>query len=259
MAIIRVAPRRQRFAAAFLPMACLAAAAAIFSRGACFGLISEPTKKESSMEWLKQITERQLLLKRRYAEKKIFGSDPIAEAKEALMNMLPEQYDGSIRDRIQVVITRLEKFNPNTEPSYSEVMHGEWVQTYVGTQRTGSVPPQGGMTPAAALNGILNTWGKGFGVAPGLQTVKIHEGGEMETKVEIGDAALEYSSHLIPHGASHFVEHIWAVNMPGPAGSQWKEPPGEMKRGFEVTFLDEDLMVVRDETGAHQLFEHVVT
>jgi len=167
-----------------------------------------------------------------------------------------------IRGRIDEAILELERFNPEDEPSYSELLDGEWNVKYSGSYAPGflSSPTRelalflygGGFSLGNAVSSFAGGfWGQSLGIKVGTKTVKIEAGRDVDStlELEVGGQkqTLRYTAELMPLSSRRVSEDVVSVELPGPIGKV--DPPLELRRSILVTYLDDAVMIVRDESG----------
>jgi len=170
------------------------------------------------------------------------------------------------RGRLDETILELERLNPSEEPVYSELIDGSWTVKYSGSYAPGllSSPTRelalflygGGFSLGNVLNSFANGfWGQNLGVKVLAKKVTIFAGRDVDAKaeVEVGGQkdSLCYSAELMPLSGRRMSEEIISVNLPDPVGKQ--DLPLELRRSILVTYLDEEIMVVRDESGVSEV------
>lgn len=171
-----------------------------------------------------------------------------------------------MRGRVDEAIVRLERFNPSEEPVYSDKMDGTWNVKYAGSYSPGllSSPTRelalflygGGFSLGNALSSFAEGfWGQTVGVKVESKKVKISGGREAEATAMVKVAGREdtfsYKAELMPLSSSRFSEEVVSVQLPDPLGKQTL--PLELRRSVLVTYLDEDMMIVRDESGVPEV------
>jgi len=203
------------------------------------------------------------------------ATDQCASVKAKLMDLLgddllPQEVlrpEGKpTRGRLDETILELERLNPSEEPVYSELIDGSWIVKYSGSYAPGllSSPTRelalflygGGFSLGNVLNSFANGfWGQNLGVKVLAKKVTIFAGRDVDAKaeVEVGGQkdSLCYSAELMPLSGRRMSEEIISVNLPDPVGKQ--DLPLELRRSILVTYLDEEIMVVRDESGVSEV------
>mmetsp|Transcript_56785 Transcript_56785/g.183933 ORF Transcript_56785/g.183933 Transcript_56785/m.183933 type:complete len:323 (+) Transcript_56785:59-1027(+) len=198
-------------------------------------------------------------------------AQPVSDAKAALMELVKDgdtleevlRTEGKpTRGRINEAILKLERLSPTVDPVYSEMLDGTWNILYTGTFAPGllSSPTRelalflygGGFSLGNALSSFASGfWGQNLGVTLASKTVKIVAGRDVEASVEVEVAGqrrkLSYTAELMPLSAQRMSEEVVSVNLPDPLGKQ--DLPLELRRSIIVTYLDDEVMVVRDESG----------
>jgi len=172
-----------------------------------------------------------------------------------------------MRGRVDELIVQLERFNPNDEPAYSEEIDGKWVIAYTGTYAPGflSSPTRelalflygGGFSLGSVLTSFLDGfWGEQIGIVLASKKVEISFGRDVEAEAEIilpGDMkeTLRYKAEMMPLSACRVSEELVSFQFPEPIGS--RDTPFELRRNILITYLDEDTMIVRDESGVPEV------
>lgn len=171
-----------------------------------------------------------------------------------------------IRGRLDESIMQLERRNPTDEPVYSELLDGTWKVKYTGTYAPGllSSPTRelalflysGGFSPSNALASLAaGFWGQTIGFKLGEREVTIQDGRSVAASATVevagGKQELKYKAELMPMSSSRMSEEVTSVELPSPLGKQ--EPPLELRRTMLVSYLDETLMIVRDESGVPEV------
>jgi len=198
----------------------------------------------------------------------------LADAKERLMDLLDSSLEEEVqrpegkpmRGRVDEAIIRLERLNSNEEPVYSPELDGTWIVKYAGSYAPGllSSPTRelalflysGGFSLGNALTSFASGfWGQSFGVKLGSKKVEIMGGRDVEAQAEIEVAGkketLRYKAELMPLSASRMSEEVVSLKLPEPIGNQ--DLPLELRRSILVTYLDEEMMIVRDESGVAEV------
>lgn len=205
-----------------------------------------------------------------------YGAPDKDTAKASLMDILNDEAvqqevlrpEGKpTRGRVDEAILALERTNPTTEPVYSELLDGVWEVKYSGSYAPGllSSPTRelalflygGGFSLGNALNSFAEGfWGQNLGLRVGSKTVEIKGGRDVESKAEIDAAgtkqSLKYSAELMPLSAQRMSEEVISVDLPS-LGKQ--DLPLELRRSILVTYLDDEIMIVRDESGVPDVLE----
>jgi len=209
------------------------------------------------------------------AEASSAASSPAADAKARLLDLLDDSMleqevlrpEGKpIRGRVDEAIVSLERLNANEEPVYSLELDGTWTVKYTGSYAPGllSSPTRelalflygGGFSLGNALSSFTQGfWGQSIGVKLGSKQVRIESGRDVEAVVEVDVAGrkekLEYKAELMPLSAFRMSEEVISVKLPDPLGNQ--DLPLELRRSILVTYLDGEIMVVRDESGVPEV------
>jgi hypothetical protein len=193
------------------------------------------------------------------------------EAKAKLMDLLSDdslqnevlKADGrATRGRLNEAIVQLEKFNPTKEPVYSEHLDGTWAVKCSASYAPGLLESPtrelalflygGGFSLGSLLTSATEGfWGSALNVKVESKKVRIESGRDVEAIAELDRSGsknkIKYSAELMPLSSQRMSEEIMSVEFPDPLGKQ--ELPLELRRTILVTYLDEDLMIVRDESG----------
>lgn len=187
--------------------------------------------------------------------------DDDAVAQEVL---LPE--GKPTRGRVDEMIVMLERQNPEKEPAFSELLDGTWKVKYSGSYAPGllSSPTRelalflygGGFSMGNALSSFAQGfWGQSLGLKLGSKTVRIEGGRDVAAKAELvingQTQTLSYEAELIPLSAQRISEEVMSVDLPPPLGMQ--NAPFELRRSILITYLDEQVLVVRDESGVAEV------
>lgn len=202
------------------------------------------------------------------------ATEAAAEAKEKLLDFLSDETVADevllpegrpTRGRVDEMILALEKCNTEDEPVYSEKLDGTWKVQYSGSFAPGLLASPtrelalflyGGFSLGNALSSFVSgAFGKNLGLKLGSKTVKIEGGRDVQATASVvrGDATDElfYSAELMPLSARRMSEEVMSVELPAPIGTQ--QPPLELRRSILVTYLDDEVMVVRDESGVPEV------
>lgn len=202
-------------------------------------------------------------------------NDAVIEAKARLLDFLSDEtlprevlrLEGkSIRGQVDELIALLERLNVCGEPAYSKLLDGTWMVKYSGSYAPGllSSPTRelalflygGGFSLGSALSSFVQGfWGQTLGLGLGAKTLRIESGQEVEATAELDIAGrkevLSYTAELMPLSARRLSEDIRSLNFPGPLGK--RDAPFELRRSILVTYLDEEVMIVRDESGVPEV------
>eukprot|EP00404_Azadinium_spinosum_P057296 CAMPEP_0180781424 /NCGR_PEP_ID=MMETSP1038_2-20121128/47655_1 /TAXON_ID=632150 /ORGANISM="Azadinium spinosum, Strain 3D9" /LENGTH=177 /DNA_ID=CAMNT_0022817269 /DNA_START=20 /DNA_END=549 /DNA_ORIENTATION=- len=157
----------------------------------------------------------------------------------------------------------LERLNMCSEPVYSESIDGTWKVRYAGSYAPGllSSPTRflygGGFSLGNALSSFTQGfWGQSLGLKLGSRTVQIENGRSVVAKAEVDVAGrkevLTYTAELMPLSAQRMSEEVTSFELPSPLGKQ-QDLPLELRRSIHVTYLDEEVLVVRDESGVPEV------
>lgn len=197
------------------------------------------------------------------------------DAKAKLMDLLSDETlaqeilkaEGKpTKGRVDEAIVKLERFNPTEEPVYSDILDGTWKVKYAGAYAPGmlSSPTRelalflygGGFSLGNALTSFAQGfWGQTIGVKLGGKTVRIQGGRDVDASAEVEffgrKDKLSYSAELMPLSPVRMSEEVVSMELPPPLGKQ--DVPLEMRRSILVTYLDQDTLIVRDETGVPEV------
>lgn len=194
----------------------------------------------------------------------------LADATLAAEVLTPEGRPA--RGRVSEAILRLEALNPNSEPVYSEDLDGTWKVMYTGSFAPGLFPSPtrelamflygGGYSLGNLLTSFAaGFWGQAVGVKQGPRSVRIQGGRDVDAKATIEVAGqtqtVSYAAELMPLSARRMSEEVLSVELPGPAGKQ--DLPFELRRTMLITYLDGEVMVVRDESGVPEVLTKELT
>lgn len=205
-------------------------------------------------------------------------AEAAAEAKEKLLDFLEDEMvqeevllpEGRpTRGRVDEMILALEKQSSEDEPVYSELLDGSWKVEYSGSWAPGLLASPtrelalflyGGFSLGGALSSFVGgAFGKNLGLKLGAKTVKIEGGRDVQATVSVirGETTdeLSYTAELMPLSGRRMSEEVMSVDLPAPIGKQ--DPPLELRRSILVTYLDDTVMVVRDETGVPDVLVRV--
>jgi len=206
--------------------------------------------------------------------------DPaLARAKDMLMDLVNDETlaeevlrpEGKpMRGRVDEAIVNLERMNPTEDPAYDEGIDGEWVVKYSGSYAPGMLASPtrelalflygGGYSLGAALSSFVDGfWGKSLGMKLGEKKVTIKEGRDVEASAGLTIAGMDqtytYTAELLPLSGKRLSEEILELNLPDPLGKQ--DLPIEMRRSILVTYLDDEVMIVRDESGVAEVLSRI--
>lgn len=196
---------------------------------------------------------------------------PQAEAKAALLEVLADDSVAAavlrpegraVRGRVDEAILRLERLQVAEEPAYSYLLDGNWTVKYVGSYSPGllNAPTRdlelflfGGVALGNALNSFANGfWGQAMGLELTNKTVRVSDKGkQVEAFADVTVAgikgSLSYTAERSPLSGQRLHERVTELRMPEPLGAQ--KTPVELRRTLLVTYLDKEVMVVRDASG----------
>eukprot|EP00930_Biecheleria_cincta_P005688 TRINITY_DN106617_c0_g1_i1.p1 TRINITY_DN106617_c0_g1~~TRINITY_DN106617_c0_g1_i1.p1 ORF type:complete len:461 (+),score=50.40 TRINITY_DN106617_c0_g1_i1:63-1445(+) len=166
------------------------------------------------------------------------------------------------RGPLHELISRLEAFAHIDNPVDHELLNGQWTVKYSGSYARGLVDSptraialmlySGGFSLGGWLRSCAaGFWGQAFGLRIDALKVDIRHNQEVTAvaKVSIGGVAetLSYAAETHSVSPCQMVEKIKYVDLPEPLGTQNLLVDAE--RRILVTYLDEDIMIVRDESG----------
>jgi len=204
------------------------------------------------------------------------GGPSLEDVKATLMDLLSDR-DISMevlkpegkptRGRMDEAILRLEALSTNNEPVYSQELDGTWTVQYTGSFAPGVLPTSptrelamflygGGYSLGNLLTSVVGGfWGQNLGLKEGPRSVRIQGGRDIDATAEIEVAGqkqtIAYTAELMPLSARRMSEEILTVELPGPIGKQ--DLPFELRRSMLITYLDNEVMVVRDENGVPEV------
>lgn len=198
----------------------------------------------------------------------------VTEAKERLMSLLEEE--NPMREqvsRIGEAVKELERLNPTEEPVYSELLDGNWTVVYTGSYAEGllSSPTRelalflygGGYSLGTALSSFANGfWGQAVRAKVTGKSVMIQGGRDVEAEatVELAGIAqkLGYKAEILAVSPWRLTEEVVGLDLPLPgpfSGLGSQEPPVSLRRNILVTYLDDEVMIVRDESGLPEVLK----
>eukprot|EP00419_Tripos_fusus_P012759 CAMPEP_0172668068 /NCGR_PEP_ID=MMETSP1074-20121228/8832_1 /TAXON_ID=2916 /ORGANISM="Ceratium fusus, Strain PA161109" /LENGTH=312 /DNA_ID=CAMNT_0013484669 /DNA_START=47 /DNA_END=985 /DNA_ORIENTATION=+ len=190
--------------------------------------------------------------------------DFISDATIAQEVMLPE--GKPMRGQLDEMITVLERSNTCDEPSYSEMLDGTWDVKYSGSYAPGllSSPTRelalflygGGFSLGSALSSFVEGfWGKSLGLTLNSKRLQITAGRDVQASADVtvggNKERLSYTAELFPLSARRLSEEVLSFDLPPPLGKQ--DVPFELRRSILITYLDDSLMIVRDESGVPEV------
>mmetsp|Transcript_142907 Transcript_142907/g.398173 ORF Transcript_142907/g.398173 Transcript_142907/m.398173 type:complete len:323 (-) Transcript_142907:182-1150(-) len=203
------------------------------------------------------------------------ATDGIADAKARLLDEIADPFfaeealkpEGKpMRGRVDEAIMQLERLSPTPEPAYSELLDGTWKVKHSGAFAPGLLASptrelalflySGGYSPGNLLASFAEGfWGQTLGLQVGDRTVQIQGGRDIAAAADVEIAGqketLRYDAELMPLSASRLSEEVVSFDLPGPLGRQ--DAPLELRRTMLVTYLDEELLIVRDESGVAEV------
>lgn len=201
-------------------------------------------------------------------------TDYAVDAKAKLLDLLADDVIASevlkpegkpTRGKVDEAIIQLERQNAEAEPVYSPKLDGAWKVKYTGTYAPGllSSPTRelalflygGGFSLGNALSSFAGGfWGSTLGLKVTSKQVFVKSGRDVTSiaKVELFGVkeTLKYSAELMPLSSVRMSEEIVSLELPT-VGKQ--DLPFELRRNILVTYLDEDVLVVRDESGVPEV------
>eukprot|EP00931_Biecheleriopsis_adriatica_P122235 TRINITY_DN97234_c0_g1_i1.p1 TRINITY_DN97234_c0_g1~~TRINITY_DN97234_c0_g1_i1.p1 ORF type:complete len:467 (-),score=48.58 TRINITY_DN97234_c0_g1_i1:56-1456(-) len=166
------------------------------------------------------------------------------------------------RGRLHELISRLEAFAHIDDPVYHETLNGQWTVKYSGSFSKGLLDSP---TRAIALmlynggfslGGWLRTcaagfWGQALGIHVDALEVDIRQNQEVTAIATVNIAGvteiLSYAAEIHSVSPCQMVERIKSIDFPEPLGKQSLLLDAE--RRILVTYLDKEIMIVRDESG----------
>eukprot|EP00468_Gymnochlora_sp_CCMP2014_P006750 CAMPEP_0167761480 /NCGR_PEP_ID=MMETSP0110_2-20121227/12199_1 /TAXON_ID=629695 /ORGANISM="Gymnochlora sp., Strain CCMP2014" /LENGTH=261 /DNA_ID=CAMNT_0007648175 /DNA_START=135 /DNA_END=920 /DNA_ORIENTATION=- len=200
------------------------------------------------------------------------------ENREAYKSVLKEYVKDGIssesisawKNDINEMLFRLEPLNPTEEPAYSGFLKGTWEFKYAGSMTQGVLPSPtreialllyaGGYTPGRFTLDVASRLPKnvvdvksitldiGSESPSGKVTTKFGFAGEREVDVVL-------STNLEPESDITMSETYQSLSI---MGRDIKLPEQlQSKRKFYIRYLDEDLLVVRDDTGVADILMKV--
>mmetsp|Transcript_33430 Transcript_33430/g.73132 ORF Transcript_33430/g.73132 Transcript_33430/m.73132 type:complete len:339 (-) Transcript_33430:169-1185(-) len=196
------------------------------------------------------------------------------KAKDDLMDLLDDatvqqevlRPEGKpTRGRVDELILALERYNDCVDPAYSELIDGSWKVKYSASVAPGllSSPTRelalflygGGFSLGSALSSFVDGfWGQTLGLKLRSKKLEIMGGRDVSASAEVEVAGrketLKYVAELMPLSGQRMSEEILSVDV-GPLGNQ--DLPLELRRSFLITYLDDDIMTVRDESGSAEV------
>lgn len=206
-----------------------------------------------------------------------FGGDADGEREAAKASLLDFLDDGSLaeevqrpegkptRGRVDEVIGQLERWSPTPDPVYSELLDGEWTVKYSGSYAPGmlSSPTRelalflyaGGYSLGSALSSFASGfWGQALGLKVLQKKVTIDAGRDVKAMAELSlngvERKVEYTAELLPLSGNRMSEELFSVEF-DPVGEV--DAPVELRRNILVTYLDEGVMITRDESGVPEV------
>jgi len=199
----------------------------------------------------------------------------VVDAKERLMDLLEDKtvaqevlkVEGKpTRGRVDEAIIVLEKLNTMDEPVYALELDGTWNVKYSGSIAPGPLASPtrelalflygGGFSLGNALSSFANgAFGQNLGIKVGAKTVRIQGGRDVDSTAEVEVAGqmqtLSYVAELMPLSARRMSEEVVSLELPSPLGKQ--DLPFELRRSILITYLDDEMMIVRDESGVPEV------
>lgn len=204
-----------------------------------------------------------------------FSAEAAVSAKESLMSLLDDSMlaqevlkaEGKpAKGRVDEAILALERYNPSEEPVYALELDGTWEVKYSGSIAPGLLASPtrelalflygGGFSLGNALSSFVNgAFGQNLGLKISGKTVRIQGGRDVDATAEIEVAGqeqkLSYTAELMPLSARRMSEEVVSLELPEPLGKQ--DVPLELRRTILVTYLDDEVMIVRDESGSPEV------
>jgi len=175
------------------------------------------------------------------------------------------------RGRLDEVIYQLERYSPTWDPVYSEGIDGDWEVKYAASYAPGllSSPTRelalflysGGYSLGSALSSFASGfWGQTLGLEIKEKKVTIDGGRDVQATAVLTsnnvDLTLKYAAELLPLSGNRMSEEVMSFELAEPVGKQ--DMPFELRRTILITYLDDDLMIVRDESGVPEVLARTV-
>jgi len=194
-------------------------------------------------------------------------AQPVVHAsamRDEFLGKLSREINSTAEDRLLVseTLPKVEASNPTTNPAYSTLLDGEWELIYSGGVSPGPVPSPtreiallmyaGGFTPGMFLMSVAS---KMPGEILRLSNVKVTIDSQTSSATAISKATLfgsEYELSLMNSLEAESALRLRETYTQANVGGNEVTLPDALKweRLLFVTYLDETMMVVRDETGA---------
>mmetsp|Transcript_32499 Transcript_32499/g.71028 ORF Transcript_32499/g.71028 Transcript_32499/m.71028 type:complete len:279 (-) Transcript_32499:261-1097(-) len=184
--------------------------------------------------------------------------------KDDFLGKLSREINSTAEDRLLVseTLPKVEASNPTTNPAYSTLLDGEWELIYSGGVSPGPVPSPtreiallmyaGGFTPGMFLMSVAS---KMPGEVLRLTNVKVTIDSQTSSATALSTATLFGSEYEL--SLKNTLEAESALRLRETytqavvAGNEVALPDAlKWERLLFVTYLDETMMVVRDESGA---------
>lgn len=189
-----------------------------------------------------------------------------------VMNLLPSTFSGDVssetRAAINEALLRLEAMNPTPDPAVSPLINGIWELKYVG----GYAPEWALPSPTRDLALFLYSGGYSPGVfaltlAQKLPAALVEISGDLEIAISRSQPRVEASIGVKLLGGSESTVRVSAA-LEAESGIRLSETyekafvldrevtiPAQLqyKRQLFVTFVDDDLLVVRDASGVPEV------
>jgi len=173
-----------------------------------------------------------------------------------------------MRGRIDEMIVAIERTNEVEETAYSYKLDGDWKLLYSASVAPGifSFPTRelalllyGGVSLGNALSSFAyGPWGELAGLQVLSQRVSIDRGRDVRASAEIEFLGqmqeVSYSATMDPLTPMRFEEQMTEIDLPPPIGAiDLASLQLDYNRELIVTYLDDDIMIVRDATGSPEV------
>ncbi|GAB5358529.1 hypothetical protein AAMO2058_000466200 [Amorphochlora amoebiformis] len=182
--------------------------------------------------------------------------------KEYVKDGIGSESVAAWRNDINEMLFRLEPLNPTTEPAYSKLLEGDWEFKFLGSMAKGILPSPtreialllyaGGYTPGRFGIDIAARLPKSV---VDVKDIKLSIGnqaptGSITTKIALAgtrEVDVKLATNLEPESDFTMSETYQTLSIMG----RDVQLPQQLqsKRKFYIRYLDEDLLVVRDDTG----------
>lgn len=185
-------------------------------------------------------------------------------SEDGLAKELMTQEGKPLRGRIDEMVSQMERLSPTKEPVYdADKLDGSWRVKYSGSYAPGLLESPtrelalflyaGGFSPGNALTSFAGGfWGRTLGLEVTDLKVEIMGGGsDVMSSARLSafgqEQTVSYKGEIMPLSSSRMSEEILSIDLPAPVGKI--EPPLAIRRQLVVSYLDDDMMIVRDESG----------